>query len=93
MEISIIWIVILFFVIYIVCFIAAHAITEGFVRPFGLFDVYPWKCRKCLTTWSMAVSYGVGGLILGSWVFFLGGLLLTTAQAICFIITDKEKGL
>lgn len=84
--------ILVFWLIYFLSFMIGYFI-ESNVSPFGLFDVYPWKCRKCLTTWLMVGGYGCGALLLNSWVFFLGGVILAISQAICFIITDKEKGI
>ena len=85
--------IITFWAIYFVCFFLAYYVADFCVMPFGVFDVYPWKCRKCLTTWSLVASYGSVALMFQSWIFFLCGVILTAGQAVCFIITDKEKGL
>ena len=85
--------IIVFWSIYIISFILGYAVSESLVRPFGMFDVYPFCCRKCLTTWLMIASYVSIGICLGKWVLMLCGVILAAAQALCFIITDKEKGL
>lgn len=84
--------IVLFFVVYVVAFFIGWWIPEKMVSPWGLFDVYPWKCRKCLTTWMMVALYiGIGLMV--NWWFIIFGLIISGAQAYCFIYTDKEKGL
>lgn len=83
----------LFFFIYWGAMVFGYYVSEFCVKPFGLFDVYPWVCRKCATTQTMIALYIAGAIILSSWWFFLCGMGIALAQAECFIITEKKKGL
>lgn len=82
-----------FWLVFFVGFLIGYFVSERFVRPLGLFDMKPFNCRKCMTTQTLLVLYGSTAICLNSWIFFLCGVILTAALAVCFIITDKEKGL
>lgn len=83
----------LFWFIYWISMVAGFYISEFKVTPFGFFDVYPYKCRRCLSTQMMLALYASASIIISSWWFMGFGVVIAAAQAICFIITDKEKGL
>lgn len=85
--------ILIFWAIFIVGFSVAYVVSEHLVIPFGLFDVYPWKCRKCMTTWTLIALYASVALAMSNWILFICGVLITAAQTLCIIITDKEKGL
>lgn len=85
--------IIAFWGIFIIGFFIGYVVSEQLVSPFGLFDLKPFNCRKCCTTQTLLALYGSVAICLESWVFFLSGVILTAALALCFIITEKEKGL
>lgn len=85
--------IIVFWVTLFVGFGIGYLVPEKLVVPFGLFDVYPWKCRKCMTHWTLTALYASVAIIIGSWVFFVVGEIVTIAQSYCFHYTDKERGL
>lgn len=80
-----------FWMVYFVMTIAAWHITNNLNQPFGYWDRYPFKCKRCLTTWSLLLGYGSVALILGSWTFFFCGVLLTFMETVAVIYTEHER--
>lgn len=85
--------ILVFITIYCIGFIFGYFISEKWTRPFGFFDTYPWMCRKCCTFWIMVFLYTFATLIMNNWWLFGFGMVISIAQAICFIISEREKGL
>lgn len=86
--------VLLFWAIYLIAFVLGYLISEKLNnKPFGMFSVYPFRCRRCCTTQLMAVLYISTAVVLDSWVFGGLGLLVTIGQGIEFIYGDKQDGL
>lgn len=85
--------IIAFWVILFIGLAIGYIVSEKLVVTFGLFDVYPWKCRRCMTHWTLTALYASVAIIIGSWIFFVLGEIVTIAQTYCFYYTDKERGL
>lgn len=80
-----------FWMVYFVITIASWHISTNLVQPFNYWDCYPTKCMKCLTTWAMLAAYGSVAMILGSWVFFFCGMMITLLRVVAIIITENER--
>ena len=85
--------VIAFLAVYAISFTLGYLTSEKWCKPNGIYDVYPWMCRKCATSQLMVVLYTCVALIFGSLWFFILGALVTVATALEFMLTEKEKGI
>lgn len=84
--------IILFFAIYLITLWGTYFFTEHFYpKPFGLFDFYPFICRKCLTTWSMAIAYISVAIIIQSLTFGILGVILSAFNGYAMHVTEKER--
>lgn len=83
--------VVLFWIIYFVITFAAYYISEKMIKPFNYFDIKPFNCRTCLTTWGLCISYISFSFIYFNWFFLIGGILLTVMTTIALWITQREK--
>ena len=83
--------VVLFWIIYFVITFAAYYISEKMIKPFNYFDIKPFNCRICLTTWGLLISYISFSFIYFNWFFLIGGILLTLMTTIALWYTQKEK--
>lgn len=81
----------LFWATYFIVTYLSYFISEKLVKPFGFFDIKPFNCRKCLTTWALGISYLCISIIYFNWLFLLGGILVTIGTTIAIIYTEKEK--
>lgn len=77
--------------LYIFSMVTGYYITEYLVKPFNFFDVYPYKCIKCLQFWLTLLTTASVGYASESWLIGIGGAILAIGQAIARIITDKER--
>lgn len=81
----------LFWLIYFIISFISYYIPEKLVRPFNYFDVKPFNCRICLTTWSLLISYISFSFIYFNWWFISCGILITLMTTIALWYTQKEK--
>lgn len=80
---------ILFISINILAFIAGHIFTDGIIELPKWLDVNPFNCRKCLTTHIAWVLNTLVGLIVGSWLYVVLGVIF--AGIIYWLIRNEEK--
>lgn len=67
-----------------------YKITEVWGLPTFL-DYKPWKCRKCLSFWTLVAFYLCSGLMFKLWITMGVGLVLTVLDTIAVIIDQKNK--
>lgn len=82
----------IFFGVYFAAFVMGYLIADKWVRPFGLFDVYPWKCRKCCTTWMMVGAYFF--VFIMGWLplkFIFCAILITGMNVVAFIYDERKR--
>lgn len=77
--------------LYIFSMVTGYYITEYLVKPFNFWDVYPYKCIKCLQFWLTLITTASIGYASGSLLIMIGGATLAVGQAIARIITDKNR--
>lgn len=82
----------IFFGIYAVSFVLGYLISDKLTRPFGLFDVYPFKCRKCCTTWLMVALYAVWMMMDWNLYVFGASILIIAMNIAAFIYDERERG-
>lgn len=80
-----------FWFIYFTITWLAYYISEKCVKAFNYFDIIPFSCRKCLSTWGLGASYLSMSIIISNWIYFAFGLLITILNAVAMIYTEKEK--
>lgn len=80
-----------FWGVYFAMTIAAWHISNNLTKPFNYWDYYPTKCFKCCNFWALLLGYVSMALILGSWVFFFCGLLITLMKTVSIIYTENER--
>lgn len=84
--------IVLFFIIYGIGIFVGWFIAEKHHPQMGsILDFYPFICRKCLTTWTLAALYIVAAIIVENWWFGGAGILITALTAIAMWYTDKER--
>lgn len=82
----------LFWTMYFIIMAAVYKLHDVWTpEPFSMFDKYPWKCCKCLTTWSLVGSYISVAYMLHSPAFGFWGCLLAAGTGLAWHITDKER--
>lgn len=84
-------IVLLFWLTYALGLVIGWYIPEKLVKPWGLFDMKPFDCRKCMTFWSLLLSYISFTVLLHNIYFLSCGILITIATTYCLIYTEREK--
>lgn len=83
--------IIAFWVIYFLALTFAWYISEELTRPFGVFDILPFHCRKCCTFWTMLLSYISFSIPFYNIYFLSCGIAITIATTVCIIITERER--
>lgn len=83
--------IIVFWSIFILGWVIGWIVPEKLVKPFGIFDVYPFKCRKCLTTWMLAAMYITVTILYFNWWFLVLSVIITTLSAIALWYTDINR--
>ena len=92
MDILLIYKIITFFVVWIVGLVIGWYIPDKkHPKPFSLLDFYPFICRKCLTTWMLAIMYITFAILLSDWIFGLLGIIMTTMTGFALWYTDNER--
>lgn len=82
----------LFWFTFITIFYGVWYILENYhPKPFSCFDLRPFNCRKCLTTWSMLASYLSLGLLLNNYVFMVCGIVLSILAGLALYIDEKKR--
>ena len=75
--------------ISVFAFIIGKLFTEGSFKLPSWLDMKPFNCRKCLTTHIIWVLDTLIGLIVGSWIYIVCGILL--GVCIYLLINNEEK--
>lgn len=83
--------IIIFWIIYFAALTIGYIIPEKLVKPFGFFDIIPFNCRKCLTSWTLALSYISWEIYDFKWGFTIAASIITIMTIAALIITDKIK--
>lgn len=84
--------VFLFWGMYFAITWAVAALHDAWTpEPWSYFDKYPWKCAKCLTTWTLAASYISVACMLSSPLFGVFGTLLAAGEGMAQQYTEKER--
>lgn len=82
----------LFWFTFIAIFYGVWYILENYhPKPFSCFDLKPFNCRKCLTTWSMLAAYVSLGLLLNNYVFMVCGIVLSILAGLALYIDEKNR--
>lgn len=88
----IIFSIILFFIIWAIGVVGSWMIAEKYhPKAFGIFDFYPFICRKCLCFWGMLILYIVGAILLNSIGFGLLGALFAAMNGLAIHYTEMER--
>lgn len=81
-----------FFAVWIVGLVIGWYIPEKkHPAPFSLLDFYPFICRKCLTTWLLAIMYITFAILLSDWIFGLLGIIMTAMTGFALWYTEEER--
>lgn len=59
--------------------------------PFSYLDVFPFKCYKCCTTWSLIVAYLMVGILLMKLPFAIFGVILSGLYGFGLFYDEKER--
>lgn len=86
-------IVLLFWLTYALGLVIGWYIPEKLVKPWGLFDMKPFDCRKCMTFWSLTLMYMSWYFILFNIWFTMFGLVLTFMTIAAIMYTEWERGI
>lgn len=84
-------IIIGFWVVYLLGLFIGWYVPEKLVKPWGLFDFLPFKCRKCNTFWTLLALFSTYALITDSWWVLLIGLVMTALTTIALYIDEKSR--
>ena len=87
-------VVLLFLGIFVIVSVFARLYSKYIIpkiKPWSLFDHYPFNCEKCFTTWSMAAIYIIAGYFLNNWIFAILGSIVSIGNGIGIYLTDKER--
>lgn len=92
MDILLICKIFAFFAVWIVGLVIGWYIPEKkHPKPFSLLDFYPFICRKCLTTWLLAIMYITFAILLSDWIFGLLGIIMTAMTGFALWYTEEER--
>lgn len=61
------------------------------IKPWSYFDVYPFRCFKCMTTWALITTYIMAGVLLADLSFTLLGITLSGLYGYGLNKLDKER--
>lgn len=82
----------LFWAQFIVIFYGCWYVLEHYYpKPFSCFDLKPFNCRKCLSTWSLLASYISVGLLLNNYVYMIAGIVLSLLAGAALYIDEKNR--
>lgn len=87
-------IVLLFFSIFAIVSVLSRIYSKYIIskiKPWSLFDHYPFNCEKCFTTWSMVAIYIIAGYFLNNWIFAILGSIVSIGNGIGIWLTDFER--
>lgn len=84
-------IIIGFWVVYLLGLYIGWVVPEKLIKPWGMFDMFPFKCRKCLTMWSLLALFSTYALITSSWWVAFGGLIMTALTTVALYIDEKSR--
>lgn len=84
-------IIIGFWVVYLLGLFIGWYVPERLVKPWGMFDMFPFKCRKCMTFWSLLALFSTYALITSSWWVVLGGVIMIVLTTIALYIDEKSR--
>lgn len=83
------------FIFWLIYFLTLYGVwwilEKHYPKAFSCFDFKPFKCRKCLTTWSLIAIYISVGLLFNNYIFIASGIIITIITGIALYIDDKEK--
>ena len=92
MDILLVYKIITFFAIWIAGLVIGWYIPEKkHPKPFSLLDFYPFICRKCFTTWLLAIMYITFAILLSDWIFGVLGAIMTAMTGYALWYTEKER--
>lgn len=60
-------------------------------KDWSYFDNYPFKCGKCMQTWSLIASYIMVGMIIGNAEFAIFGVMLSALYGYGLYKNEKER--
>lgn len=66
-------------------------IPERLVKPFGLLDLYPFRCRTCCTTWSLVAVYATYLFLHFNWVILGCSIFVTAGTIYGMHVTELER--
>ena len=61
------------------------------IKPWSIFDHFPFICEKCFTTWFMVAVYIMTGYLLNNLLFAILGTIVAIGNGIGIYLTDKER--
>lgn len=61
------------------------------IKPWSYFDTYPFKCKRCMTTWALISTYIMAGILLADTTFTLFGITLAALYGYGMYKNDKER--
>lgn len=61
------------------------------IPDWSYFDMYPWLCFKCMTTWTLIAAYVTLGIIIKDALFTGLGVLLSALYGYGLYKLEKER--
>lgn len=87
-------VILLFWCIFVVSSVASRIYSKYIIpkiKPWSIFDHFPFICEKCFTTWFMVAVYIMTGYLLNNLVFAILGAIVAIGNGIGIHLTDKER--
>ena len=61
------------------------------IKPWSIFDHFPFICEKCFTTWFMVAVYIMTVYLLNNLVFAILGIIVAIGNGIGIYLTEQER--
>lgn len=87
-------VILLFLCIFVVTSVVSRLYSKYLIpkiKPWSIFDHFPFICEKCFTTWFMVAVYIMTGYLLNNLVFAILGTIVAIGNGIGIYLTDKER--
>lgn len=83
--------IVIWLIIYFACDILSWLMADKWNEPWGYFDRYPFKCRKCSAIWTKAFAYTVFCYLHFNWFIFVISILAVIADICFYLYTERER--
>lgn len=87
-------VILLFLCIFVVSSVVARIYSKYIIpkiKPWSIFDHFPFICEKCFTTWFMVAVYIMTGYLLNNYIFAILGAIVAIGNGIGIYLTEKER--